>query len=98
VQPKQQNPLNISDMFQLATSLNVSNARATLEEGLRAIEAGQKEFDFAQLTVVDSTAVATMLAWQRAAKKRGYALTFSNLPSNLKSLIDLYSVDGLLHH
>jgi phospholipid transport system transporter-binding protein len=85
-------------MFQLAATLTVNNAHATLEEGLRAIESGQKEFDFAQLKAVDSTAVATMLAWQRAAKKRGYLLTFNNLPSNLQSLIDLYSVDGLLHH
>ncbi|HEY8099755.1 MAG TPA: STAS domain-containing protein [Burkholderiaceae bacterium] len=85
-------------MFQPPITLNVSNARATLEEGLRAIEAGQKEIDFAQVKAVDSTAVATLLAWQRASKKHGNSLTFRNIPRNLKSLIDLYSVDGLLHH
>ncbi|MGZ3239562.1 MAG: STAS domain-containing protein [Burkholderiaceae bacterium] len=85
-------------MFQPPITLNVSNARSTLEEGLRAIEAGQKEIDFAQVTAVDSTAVATLLAWQRAAKQHGNSLTFRNIPSNLNSLIDLYSVDGLLHH
>lgn len=85
-------------MFQPSNILNVSNARPTLEEGLRAIEAGQKEFDFASLRAVDSTAVATMLAWQRAAQNRGFTLTFTNLPDNLKSLIDLYSVDSLIHH
>jgi phospholipid transport system transporter-binding protein len=85
-------------MFQPPATLNVNNARSTLEEGLVAIEAGQKEIDFSQLKAVDSTAVATLLAWQRAAKKRGNSLTFNNLPNNLQSLIDLYSVDGLLHH
>lgn len=84
-------------MFQPPVTLNVNNARTTLVEGLHAIEAGQKEIDFGGVTAVDSTAVATMLAWQRAAKQRGYLLTFHNIPSNLNSLIDLYSVDGLLH-
>jgi phospholipid transport system transporter-binding protein len=85
-------------MFQPSNTINVTNARSTLEEGLRAIESGQKEIDFAKVATVDSTAVATLLAWQRAARKRGNSLTFHNIPSNLKSLIDLYSVDGLLHH
>ncbi|MGZ3157530.1 MAG: STAS domain-containing protein [Burkholderiaceae bacterium] len=85
-------------MFQPPITFNVSNASSTWEEGLRAIESGQKEIDFAKVTAVDSTAVATLLAWQRAAKKHGNPLTFSNIPSNLQSLIDLYSVDGLLHH
>ena len=85
-------------MFQPPATFNVSNARSALEDGLRAIEAGQKEIDFAQVKAVDSTAVATLLAWQRTAKKHGSSLTFRNIPNNLKSLIDLYSVDGLLHH
>lgn len=85
-------------MFQPPTILNVSNARSILEEGLRTIEAGQREIDFSRVTTVDSTAVATLLAWQRTAKKHGNSLTFRNIPNNLKSLIDLYSVDGLLHH
>lgn len=85
-------------MFQPSATLNVHNARTTLEEGLRAIESGQKQIDFARVKAVDSTAVATLLAWQRAAQKRGYSLDFHNIPANLQSLIDLYSVDGLLHH
>jgi phospholipid transport system transporter-binding protein len=85
-------------MFQPATNFTVNNVTAILEEGLRAIAGGQKEIDFSQVTAVDSAAVATLLAWQRAAKQQGASLTFKNLPSNLKSLIDLYSVDGLLHH
>ena len=85
-------------MFQPTTNITVSNATATLEQGVQAIEAGQKEIDFAQVKAVDSTAVAILLAWQRAAIKKGNPLTFTNLPSNLKSLIDLYSVDSLLHH
>jgi phospholipid transport system transporter-binding protein len=50
------------------------------------------------LTAVDSAAVATLLAWQRAALERGSALRFTNLPANLQSLIELYGVADLLHH
>jgi phospholipid transport system transporter-binding protein len=83
-------------MFQLGASLTFDNASSVLAEGLRAIDAGQAAFDFAALTVVDSSAVATMLAWQRGASAAGIAPVFGNLPENLRSLISLYDVSGLL--
>jgi phospholipid transport system transporter-binding protein len=85
-------------MYQAPKNITVNNATATLGEGLRAIENGQKEIDLSAVIAVDSSAVATLLAWQRAAKKEGHSLTFKNMPGNLKSLVDLYSIDGLLHH
>ena len=67
-----------------------------LETGLRAIADGQTEMDFSQVTTVDSAAVAALLAWQRAAREQGVALTFRNLPANLQNLAELYRVAGLL--
>jgi len=84
-------------MFRPTLTLTVNNAKIVLESGLRAIEAGQIEIDLAQLTAVDSAAVATLLAWQRAAQALGRELTFTNLPGNLQSLVHLYGVDDLLH-
>jgi phospholipid transport system transporter-binding protein len=52
--------------------------------------------DFAGLTVVDSAAVATLLAWRRVAAAKATPLTFINLPDNLRSLIALYDVAELL--
>jgi phospholipid transport system transporter-binding protein len=83
-------------MFQPAQTLTVHNAQTVLEVGLRAIADGQADFDLSGLTAVDSAAVATMLAWQRAARARGGSLVFSNLPANLRSLVDLYDVANLL--
>lgn len=83
-------------MFRPTLTLTVHNAKAALEAGLRAIEQGQAEIDLAQLTVVDSAAVATLLAWQRAAHARGRTLAFHNPPANLQSLIQLYGVAELL--
>ena len=84
-------------MFRPTLTLTVNNAKAALEAGLRAIEEGQAEIDLAQLTALDSAAVATLLAWQRAAQRRGNVLRFKNLPASLESLATLYNVADLLH-
>jgi len=83
-------------MYRPASTLTVHNAKTVLDAGLRAIAEGQAHFDLADLAAVDSAAVATMLAWQRAARGKGLSLAFSNLPANLQSLIDLYGVGELL--
>ena|ERR1035437_7128987 len=83
-------------MFRPTIRLTADNAKTTLEAGLSAIEAGQTEIDLADVTTVDSAAVATLLAWQRAARQRGAALSFLNLPANLHSLVTLYGVADLL--
>lgn len=84
-------------MYRPALTLTFNNARTVLDAGLRAIETGQTRIDLGELTVVDSAAVATLLAWQRAAGSKGVELGFDNIPVNLQSLIDLYDVAGLLH-
>ncbi len=84
-------------MYRPALTLTVNNAKTVLDAGLRAIEDGQTQFDLGGLTVVDSAAVVTLLAWQRAARASGKSLEFSNLPANLQSLVDLYDVTELLY-
>ncbi len=54
-------------MYQPAESLTLTNAKLVLSEGLRAIAAGQPEIDLSRLARVNSSAVATLLAWKRAA-------------------------------
>jgi phospholipid transport system transporter-binding protein len=83
-------------MFSPTPSLTVSNASAALEDGARAIEAGQTEIDFTNVSTVDSAAVATLLAWRRAAQQCGRKLKFVNVPDNLQSLVVLYGVADLL--
>lgn len=83
-------------MYRPGLTLTVHNAQTVLDAGLHAIADGQTHIDLADLTVVDSAAVATMLAWQRAARVNGKSLVFSNLPANLQSLVELYDVTDLL--
>ena len=84
-------------MYRPILTLTVNTAKSALEAGLEAVHEGQNEFDLAQLTLVDSSAVAALLAWSRAAAATGRSLTFHNAPANLLSLTQLYGVDALLH-
>jgi len=84
-------------MFKPGNTLTARNATAVLRDGLAAIAGGQAGIDLSDVTVVDSSAVATLLAWRRAAQQRGMALDFGVLPANLHSLADLYGVTALLH-
>lgn len=83
-------------MFKPAATLTVENASATLAAGLKAIAAGQARIDLSGLVTVDSSAVATLLAWQRAARGKNLTLQFDALPANLQSLADLYGATPLL--
>ncbi len=78
------------------TTLDFSNAKALLQEGLAAVSKGEEAFDFAALKQVDSASVSVMLAWQRAAVKAGRKIRFLNVPAGLVSLADLYGVTELL--
>lgn len=77
-------------------SLTVQNAKAALAQGVAAIKAGQTVFDLGTVKVADSSAVAVLLSWKRAARKSGAALSYINLPDSLKSLAALYGVDDFL--
>ena len=82
--------------FETAASLTHESAKSALEAGLSRIAAGATEVDCAPLKVFDSSALAVLLAWERAASARGAALDIVNLPSGLASLAQAYGVDTLL--
>src|ERR1700693_953424 len=83
-------------MFKPAVKLTMDNASQTLEAGLQAMRAGELDFDLSDLLSVDSSAVATLLEWQRRALQQGKTLHFGGLPANLQSLIVLYGVADAL--
>lgn len=77
-------------------SLTMSDANSALAQGCAAIAAGETEIDLSQLTGADSTAVAAMLAWQRAARSADQTMHFLGTPATLQSLAKLYGVDAML--
>jgi phospholipid transport system transporter-binding protein len=82
--------------FSTGTTLTHASAKAALAAGLQQIGGGATGVDCAPLTQFDSSALAVLLAWQRAAQARGAALDIVNLPVGLASLAQAYGVDTLL--
>ena len=54
------------------------------------------DVDLGEVTDLDSSLLALLLAWTREAKARGATLTFSRLPPDLGTLAQLYGVAELL--
>lgn len=77
-------------------SLTMSDANSALTQGCAAILAGETQIDLSQLTGADSSAVAALLAWQRAAQNAGKTIAFLGASASLQSLAKLYGVDDLL--
>jgi phospholipid transport system transporter-binding protein len=82
--------------FSTGNTLTVASAKSALATGLASIEGGATAVDCAPLAEFDSSALAVLLAWCRAAQARGVALEIANLPPGLASLAEVYGVDALL--
>lgn len=80
----------------LGSSLTNRNAAAVLRDGLSRVQQGDVAVDCSALTQLDSSAVAVLLAWQRAAAQRGQSLAIAGASPQLQSLATLYGVAGLL--
>jgi phospholipid transport system transporter-binding protein len=81
--------------FATGATLTHASAKRALAAGLAHIEAGATAVDCAQLTQFDSSALAVLLAWRRAAQARGSALAIVNVPDGLASLAQVYGIDAL---
>jgi phospholipid transport system transporter-binding protein len=82
--------------FPTGNTLTHASAKAALAAGLERIRGGANGVDCAPLSQFDSSALAVLLAWRRAAEARGGAFDIVNLPSGLASLAQAYGVDTLL--
>ena len=76
--------------------VTLANVAVVLEEGRRHLEEGVRAVDLGEITEMDSSLLAVMLAWMRDAKARGGELVFANLPESLRTIARLYGVDALL--
>lgn len=77
-------PVTVANVAEL-----LAQARAPLAQGVRSVDLGE-------VTDLDSSLLALLLAWMREARDRGGALTFSRLPPELGTLAQLYGVAELL--
>lgn len=76
--------------------LTLNTVTKQLVDGLDALKRGCVEFDFAEVTKLDSTAIAFILVCQRRAITNNQKLLYCNLPENLVNLATLYGVAPFL--
>lgn len=80
----------------LSGPITLANVAGILEEGRRHLEEGVRAVDLGEVSEMDSSLLALMLAWLREAKSRGRELAFTNLPASLQTIARLYGVEGLI--
>ena len=76
--------------------LVMDNARKLLDAGCAALQAGEQVIDLSRVTEADSSALAVMLGWLRAAESLRSTVKFANIPAGVRSLAELYGVAELL--
>ena len=76
--------------------VTLANVSTILDEGRRHLEEGVRVVDLSEVTDLDSSLLAALLAWLRDAKAKGFDLAFTNLPEALRTIARLYGVDALL--
>lgn len=76
--------------------LLMDNARRLLEAGCAALQAGEQVIDLGRVKEADSSALAVMIGWLRAAKLSRSTIKFANIPTGVLSLAELYGVAELL--
>lgn len=84
------------DRIEVSGPLTIGKAREMLEAGNALISRPEVTFDLAQVQEVDSSGLAIIFGWVRAAKSQGKVVRISNPPQNLLSLAELYGVTELL--
>ena len=76
--------------------IGMANAAEVAVLGRAALERGDTEIDLSRVQRCDSSAIAVLPEWQRAARERRIALKVSGLPAGLVSLAAVYGVAELL--
>lgn len=86
------------DRLEVSGAMTFAAAAALLEQGCGLLkdENTQAVFDLQGVREVDSTGLALVFAWQRAAGAAGKSILIVNPPQNLVSLAELYGVTEFL--
>ena len=83
------------DRLYVSGPATLANAAQLIEES-KALVASVRAVDFGEVTELDSSLLAVLIAWMREARAQGRALSFSRLPQDLLTLAQLYGVAQLL--
>jgi phospholipid transport system transporter-binding protein len=80
----------------LGGPVTLANVASMLAMGRQHLEEGVRIVDLAEVTEMDSSLLALLLAWLREAKAKSRELSFANMPEALHTIARLYGVEELL--
>lgn len=82
--------------FRLPVRVLLDDAALVLKQGAAAIAAGEREFDLGGIESSDSSLIACLLAWRRAARSSGNPeIAVLNPPARVRGLAALYGVEQI---
>lgn len=81
--------------FRVPSRVLLDDAAMVLQQGALAIAAGEREVDLADVTLSDSSLVACLLAWRRAAQADGAVLSVTHPSARVRGLAALYGVEQI---
>ena len=84
------------DRIEVSGAMTLASAKALLESGSALLTRNDNVFDLSNVSEVDSSGLAVVFGWVRAASRQGRKVSLSNTPQNLLSLAALYGVTELL--
>lgn len=84
------------DCLAVSGGMTLQTAAALLAQGEAALAGEELPFDLSSVEDVDSSGLAVLFGWQRAAQAQGKTLRIANPPANLISLAEVYGVADLL--
>lgn len=84
------------DRLFIAGPVTLANVTKTLEDSLAQLRAGASVVDLSEVTDLDSSLLAAILALVREARATSRKLVLANLPEGLQTLAALYGVGELL--
>lgn len=84
------------DRLAVTGKMTLETAPALLARGAEALSGEVTLFDLAAVDDVDSSGLAVLFGWQRAAREKGKTVRIANPPRSLISLAEVYGVTDLL--
>ena len=86
----------LGDRVEVSGPMTMAEASTLLSEGEAAVASGNPIFDLSAVTEMDSSCLAVIFGWVRAARDSNKTVQLLNPPRNLLSLAEVYGVVDLL--
>jgi phospholipid transport system transporter-binding protein len=84
------------DRMRVSGPVTLATVASLLDPGLEQVRGGVRIVDLAEVTELDSSLVAVVLAWLREAQRAGRPLELANPPRGFSTLAQLYGIGDLV--